>query len=117
MWEDPRNKKGGRWLISLSRNQRSTDLDNLWLETLLCMIGEAFEEQSDDVCGAVVNVRPKGDKIGLWTADLTRGDGIVKIGRKLKERLNIPAKLAIGFQAHTDTMTKSGSVAKNRYTV
>lgn len=28
------------------------------------MIGEAFEN-SDDICGAVVNVRAKGDKIGI----------------------------------------------------
>lgn len=30
---------------------------------LLCLIGEAFEN-SDEVCGAVVNIRGKGDKIG-----------------------------------------------------
>lgn len=29
------------------------------------MIGEAFEN-SDDVCGAVVNIRGKGDKIGNY---------------------------------------------------
>jgi len=117
MWEDSRNKKGGRWLISLNKQQRATELDNFWLETLLCMIGEAFDEYSDDICGAVVNIRPKGDKIGIWTADLTKSDGIVMIGKKLKERLNIPPKFGIGFQAHVDTMTKAGSVAKNRFTV
>lgn len=35
----------------------------------------------------------------------------------LKVRLNIPRQVSIGFQAHTDTMLKSGSTAKNRFTV
>lgn len=29
---------------------------------LLCLIGESFEH-SDDINGAVVNIRPRGDKI------------------------------------------------------
>ncbi len=32
MWEDDKNKKGGRWLINLNKQQRATDLDNFWLE-------------------------------------------------------------------------------------
>lgn len=30
---------------------------------ILCLVGEGFEN-SDQVCGAVVNIRNKGDKIG-----------------------------------------------------
>ncbi|XP_058853083.1 eukaryotic translation initiation factor 4E-1B-like isoform X2 [Acipenser ruthenus] len=33
MWEDRRNKCGGRWLITLSKQQRHTELDRFWLET------------------------------------------------------------------------------------
>lgn len=47
---------------------------------LLCLIGEAFDEQSDDICGAVVNIRNKGDKLGIWTRDFNRQDSILKIG-------------------------------------
>lgn len=32
MWEDARNFKGGRWMISLDKKQREHDLDNFWLE-------------------------------------------------------------------------------------
>ncbi|XP_064605301.1 eukaryotic translation initiation factor 4E-like [Liolophura sinensis] len=117
MWEDTQNKEGGRWLINLNKQQRHTDLDNFWLETLLCMIGEAFDEQSEDVNGAVVNIRNKGDKLAMWTKDARRGDANVKIGKKLKERLNIPDRLTIGFQAHTDTISRQGSTAKNRFSV
>uniref|UniRef100_A0A8C4TDQ3 Eukaryotic translation initiation factor 4E family member 1B n=1 Tax=Erpetoichthys calabaricus TaxID=27687 RepID=A0A8C4TDQ3_ERPCA len=34
MWEDRRNKCGGRWLITLSKQQRHTELDKFWLETV-----------------------------------------------------------------------------------
>lgn len=34
MWEDARNKRGGRWLVSLAKQQRHTELDRLWLETV-----------------------------------------------------------------------------------
>ena len=47
--------------MNLNKQQRHSDLDNYWLETLLCLIGEAFDEQSDDICGAVVNIRGKGE--------------------------------------------------------
>lgn len=30
------------------------------------MIGEQFES-GDEICGAVVNVRARGDKISVWT--------------------------------------------------
>lgn len=34
MWEDERNRKGGRWLITLNKQQRKLDLDRFWLETV-----------------------------------------------------------------------------------
>lgn len=61
MWEDDANKLGGRWMLTLQRNQRE-EVNKLWLDTVLCLIGEAFDH-SDEICGAVVNVRTKGDKI------------------------------------------------------
>ena len=49
---------------------------------MLCMIGEAFDNYNDDICGATVNVRPRGDKIGIWTTDAgkSREDGVIAIG-------------------------------------
>lgn len=44
------------------------------------MIGEGFEKNSDEICGAVINVRTKGDKIAIWTAEATRSTPIVEIG-------------------------------------
>jgi translation initiation factor 4E len=40
MWEDDKNRRGGRWLINLDKKQRFNCLDNFWLEVMLCLIGE-----------------------------------------------------------------------------
>ncbi|XP_033369662.1 eukaryotic translation initiation factor 4E isoform X2 [Parus major] len=117
MWEDEKNKRGGRWLITLNKQQRRSDLDRFWLETLLCLIGESFDDYSDDVCGAVVNVRTKGDKIAIWTTECENRDAVTHIGRVYKERLGLPPKIVIGYQSHADTATKSGSTTKNRFVV
>lgn len=112
MWEDERNRRGGRWLITLSKQQRKSDLDQFWLETvssdvvyikiciytyeykatlffffvclffrqLLCLVGEAFDNFSDDVCGAVINVRAKGDKMAIWTTNYENKEAVTHIG-------------------------------------
>ncbi|KAB1259894.1 Eukaryotic translation initiation factor 4E type 1B [Camelus dromedarius] len=117
MWEDSRNKRGGRWLVSLAKQQRHSELDHLWLETLLFLIGESFEEHSWEVCGAVINIRAKGDKIAVWTREAENQAGVLHIGRVYKERLGLSSKTIIGYQAHADTATKSNSLAKNKFVV
>ncbi|XP_049685418.1 eukaryotic translation initiation factor 4E type 1B isoform X1 [Accipiter gentilis] len=154
MWEDSQNKRGGRWLITLAKQQRHTELDRFWLETvsvaplglvcrvlavllppatapspsghcpelpfswqLLCLIGEMFDEYSDEVCGAVINIRAKGDKIAIWTREAENQEGVTHIGRIYKEHLGLSQKVAIGYQAHADTATKSSSLAKTKFVV
>ena len=34
MWEDPANKEGGRWLLTLDRFQRLQYLNQIWLEIM-----------------------------------------------------------------------------------
>jgi len=46
----------------------------------MCLIGEAFGDSSDEVCGAVVNIRAKGHKISIWTGNVKRKDAILHIG-------------------------------------
>ena len=46
----------------------------------MCLIGEVFEEFSEDVCGAVVQNRNKGDKVSIWTADCKNNHSYGTIG-------------------------------------
>jgi len=117
MWEDDRNRNGGRWLVNINKNHRQQELDRLWLETLLCLIGEAFGEDSDQVCGAVVNIRHKGDKLAVWTGIADNGDSVMKIGRQFKERLTLPPKTPIVYEKHSDTSSKTGSQSKSKFTL
>ena len=34
MWEDVKNKEGGRWLFNLDKRDRKEFLDSCWLETV-----------------------------------------------------------------------------------
>lgn len=65
MWEDSNNVNGGRWLVIVDKHKRNMKLDQYWLELMMAIIGEQFEEYGDHICGAVVNVRQKGDKVLL----------------------------------------------------
>jgi translation initiation factor 4E len=63
MWEDENNVNGGRWLVIVDKHKRTQKLDAYWLELMMAIVGEQFEEYGDHICGAVVNVRQKGDKV------------------------------------------------------
>uniref|UniRef100_A0A672PYN8 Eukaryotic translation initiation factor 4E family member 1B n=1 Tax=Sinocyclocheilus grahami TaxID=75366 RepID=A0A672PYN8_SINGR len=83
MWEDRSNKCGGRWLITLAKQHRRTELDHFWLETLLCLIGEGFGSFSRDICGSVINIRAKGDKIAIWTSNAENCETVTYIGHNI----------------------------------
>merc|ERR1712151_1174638 len=47
-WEDEANKEGGRWMLQLPAKQhRVTNLDRLWLELMLLIIGEDFNNPEE----------------------------------------------------------------------
>lgn len=47
MWEDERNKRGGRWLITLNKQQRRLDLDRYWLETVGFLLSSVVTQISN----------------------------------------------------------------------
>lgn len=79
MWEDDRNRQGGRWLFMLNKKPPKA-IDEMWLEILLCLVGEAFGDESDQICGAVINVRPRMDKIAVWTSNCKDEKAVASIG-------------------------------------
>lgn len=80
MWEDEHNVEGGRWLIQVDKNRRNELLDHYWLELLMAVIGEQFDDHGEQICGLVINVRQKGDKVSLWTRDASKEDVNRRIG-------------------------------------
>ncbi|CAG7836998.1 unnamed protein product [Allacma fusca] len=110
MWEDEGNRRGGRWLMSFDRKNRSsvTALDDKWLELLLCLIGEAFDVDGEDICGAAVDVRLKFDKINVWTKNYDNKKRILRIGKIIKERLALN-EIQLTYEKHSDTQSKARS--------
>uniref|UniRef100_A0A5B7BQ25 eIF-4F 25 kDa subunit n=1 Tax=Davidia involucrata TaxID=16924 RepID=A0A5B7BQ25_DAVIN len=108
-WEDPVCANGGKWGLIFQKGKSDTS----WLYTLLAMIGEQFDH-GDEICGAVVNVRNRQEKIALWTKNAVNETAQISIGRQWKEFIDY--KETIGFIFHDDAM-KLDKGAKNRYTV
>ncbi|PIA41371.1 hypothetical protein AQUCO_02200057v1 [Aquilegia coerulea] len=108
-WEDPICANGGNWTITFSRGKADTS----WLYTLLAMIGEQFDH-GDEICGAVVNVRNKQEKISLWTKNAQNEAAQLSIGKQWKSFLDCNEN--IGFILHDDAL-KQGRAAKNKYNV
>ncbi|KAF8411106.1 hypothetical protein HHK36_003645 [Tetracentron sinense] len=125
-WEDPVCANGGKWTISFTRGKS----DTCWLYTLLAMIGEQFNF-GDEICGAVVMVRAKQEKIAIWTKNALNETAqvpllvvlliemdvwiaLMSIGRQWKEFLDYNE--SIGFIFHEDAK-KLDRAAKNRYTI
>lgn len=66
-WEDATCEHGGKWTVLVPKGPASkAALDAMWLNVLLACVGEQFTE-GDEVCGVVVSVRAKQDKVALWT--------------------------------------------------
>ena len=53
------------------------------------------------VNGAVVSVRPKGDKIGMWLGDSTASESITTVGRRVKERLGIDPQVSFLYNCRS----------------
>lgn len=115
-WEDLQNREGGRWLLTTDKKKRAQDLDRIWLETLLCLIGEAFDEASEDVCGAWVQIRQKADKVSIWTTDSAKKNRVMEIGKKFQNRIKL-APNSLFYQKHTDTASKTGSSKSAMYSI
>ncbi|XP_029117164.1 eukaryotic translation initiation factor 4E-1 isoform X1 [Elaeis guineensis] len=108
-WEDPVCANGGKWTISCSRGK----VDTWWLYTLLAMLGEQFDH-GEEICGAVVNVRAKQEKISIWTKNGLDEAAQVSIGKQWKAILDYND--TIGFILHDDAK-KHDRFAKSRYQI
>ncbi|CAN7031511.1 hypothetical protein BRARA_H00906 [Brassica rapa] len=107
-WEDPICANGGKWTMNFPKEKS----DKPWLYTLLALIGEQFDH-GDEICGAVVNVRGKQERISIWTKNASNEAAQVSIGKQWKEFIDY--NNSIGFIIHEDAK-KLDRGAKSAYT-
>ncbi|KAG5577436.1 hypothetical protein H5410_057570 [Solanum commersonii] len=84
-----------------------TDGPTNWLFMLLALTGKQF---GDEICGAIINVRVRQEKIALWIKNAANGTTQVSIGKQWKEFLDYND--TIDFIFHDDAK-KLDRVAKN----
>ncbi|EJT51790.1 cap binding protein [Trichosporon asahii var. asahii CBS 2479] len=138
LFKDPENKNGGKWAIQFPREKTKSQIDKIWLYTMLAAIGETFEtpldggvpENTDLVTGVIMSCRSSFYRISIWTRQacdvtLTEEDPLMKrimtIGRHFKASVlgyDVDQKLVTGgfqtevtFESHKDS-EKKGNKAR-----
>ncbi|KAF7683516.1 Eukaryotic translation initiation factor 4E [Astathelohania contejeani] len=99
MWEDPRNSKGGKWVLELSKAD-TYDLTSIWRDTMALCVSEMVE--NDLITGCVYSPRKNVDRIALWTKDTQ--DGVLKCGEIWKGLMDLPEGVTIGFKIHENAI-------------
>jgi translation initiation factor 4E len=115
MWEDERNRNGGKWVINLVAKEDANRVDELWELLTLSMIGEYLDDgvTGDQICGAVISRRKAGTRISVWTKERDNRTSLMNIGKRLRSTLKITDKTPLEFQTHADSLA-SGSSYQNQ---
>ena len=101
MWEDTKNKNGGKMTISLKKTIDADFLDKLWLYSVLGSIGEQFYD-GNVICGVVLNIRKHQDRINIWVSTSEK-DEVIAIANRWKELLEIQrTRMQVSFIKHDD---------------
>ncbi|KAH8101976.1 translation initiation factor eIF 4e-like domain-containing protein [Cristinia sonorae] len=101
MWEDEANANGGKWVLTMKMNPEL--LDRCWIWLAMALIGEDLDD-GDEICGAVVSLRSKVDRIQLWTRSKDDVEKINGIGKKMVKLLDVSEADGVGleFQYNND---------------
>ncbi|GAA5903354.1 eukaryotic translation initiation factor 4E [Sporobolomyces salmoneus] len=105
-WEDEANEEGGKWSVQLPRGKYSSEIDTMWLYTMLAAIGETFETPfsdpsssssspnpsplpptfSNEITGVILSSRKAFFRINIWTRTSSPSDQarIENIGKHFK---------------------------------
>lgn len=95
MWEDEANANGGKWVLTMKNNPAL--LDRCWSWLAMALVGEELED-GDDICGAVVSLRSKVDRIQVWTRGKDDVERLNGIGKKLVKLLDVSEADSIGLE-------------------
>merc|ERR1711971_674941 len=86
-WEDPKNAKGGKWIIRLPKGLAS----RYWEEVILALIGGQFPGITDgEICGLVISIRYSEDILGIWNKSASDRDVVDRLRDAIKKVLQLP---------------------------
>jgi translation initiation factor 4E len=138
-WEDEANKHGGKWSIQLPKDKNRSNVDKMWLYTMLAAIGETFDPSptladgsgtASLITGVIVSTRPQFYRLSIWTrlapsgseeeAQVALRERVEGVGKHFKmsvlgypegARLAGPLATEVEFLSHKDS-EKKGKAAK-----
>ncbi|KAH7345750.1 translation initiation factor eIF 4e-like domain-containing protein [Rhizoctonia solani] len=102
MWEDPANANGGKWVITMRNNPAL--LDRCWSWLAMGLVGQELDDREDMICGAVVSLRSRIDRIQLWVRQKDDVERVNAIGKKLVKLLDLDREpgIQLEFQFNSD---------------
>ncbi|KAG6831669.1 hypothetical protein H0H87_004455 [Tephrocybe sp. NHM501043] len=100
MWEDEANANGGKWVLTMRSDTQL--LDRSWNWLTMALVGEELED-GDEICGAVVSLRSKVDRIQVWTRSKDDVEKLNAIGRRLIKLLDVSEADGIGLEFQYNT--------------
>ncbi|KAI9907994.1 hypothetical protein PsorP6_003584 [Peronosclerospora sorghi] len=104
MWEDPANRRGGKWMVRLRKGIAS----RYWEDLVLAIIGEQFDV-GNEICGAVISVRYNEDIISLWNRNADNNEACCRIRDTMRKILNVPQFVALEYKRHDTSMNDNSS--------
>ncbi|KAF8700037.1 Eukaryotic initiation factor 4E, partial [Rhizoctonia solani] len=96
MWEDPANANGGKWVITMRNNP--VLLDRCWSWLAMGLVGQELDDREDMICGAVVSLRSRIDRIQLWIRQKDDVERVNAIGKKLVKLLDLDREPGIQLE-------------------
>jgi hypothetical protein len=81
-----RRSQGGRWTLMLHNVPGL--LDRVWQNLVCALIGETIDPD-DKICGAVISIRPRVERIQVWVRNKDSWDKVEQIGHRLLQGLDI----------------------------
>lgn len=122
-YEDEKNRGGGEWRIALPRPRGGGGnggehplrrfMDDWFLYTMLGCIGETLDENQDVINGVAVSIRPREDRIAIWTrtSDVEKVTQVGTNLRKLLVHAHLEDKVGIKFTSYENLEKGHGSAS------
>lgn len=107
-WEDPKNAKGGKWIIRLPKGLAS----RYWEEVVLALIGGQFPGIPDgEICGLVISIRYSEDILGVWNRSASDRDMVDRLRDAVKKVLQLPssAYASMEYKPHQNAIADRSS--------
>lgn len=104
-WEDPKNSKGGKWILRMPKGLAS----RYWEEVILAIMGGQFPDS--EVCGAVISIRYSEDILALWNKNAGDREMVERLREALKKILQLPAHAAatLEYKPHQNAIADRSS--------